>query len=637
MKRTRACLILKLRNGTPRRSAHRYLLALTGISLSACGGSSSPTTISAGINASAVRGPVSKIVSLSGTAVVALFPDGQAFYSPDGFNLGGGGSTVPAYSGTLQVRDIVPVGSGGVDALLSDGSAFFSPDGLNLGGGGSTVAATPDRHAIASLTAVGSGVDAVRVKDSQVYFSPDGLNLSGGGKSTLIYPGGSSVLQVVPVGQEGAVVTLLSGGTALYSPDNRAIGGGGNTVPAAPRAYVVGLVPVGGGMLTEFGNGTVYLSPDGKDLAGGGGTIAVASWNTRYGNGPFPARDSAHGVEFLGKLWVSGGFADATKTDSCFSTCSFFDLWSSTDSLGASWNSAASFATATTPDPRDADPVVNNGVPDVLPPADFYDSYSAIVVWNEQLTAIGATTWRSADGVTWLRNNLATGAAVPGPLPVRATENTRAEILAGTLFLLQPDSGEVYRSTDANAAVWTDLGAIPGFTTRCGAAVFTLQGRIWIEGGGACDYSQTYHDIWSSADGVTWTQNATPAAWSARMWPCVATGGDGVMWLGAGYAPTDWTNTDGIVPRYGANHADIWYTKDGTLWKQLKADAGSGLPDDGKLEPRHAATCYVTRDSAASLSLVLIAGTGGSDPNDADAQVLNSIRTLSLPPAASLP
>ena len=463
MKRTRgAGLILKSRNGTPRRSAHCYLLALAGISLSACGGSSSPTTFNAGINVSTERGPVAKIVSLSGTAVVALFPDGRAFYSPDGFNLGGGGSTVPAYSGTLQVRDIVPVASGGLDALLSDGSAFFSPDGLNLGGGGNTVSAAPDTNTIASITAVGGGVDAVVVNHSQVYFSPDGLNLSGGGKSTLIYPGGNSVLQIVPVGQAGAVVTLLSGGTVLYSPDNRAIGGGANTVHAAPTAYAVGLVPVGGGVLTEFGNGAIYLSPDGKDLAGGGSTIAVASWNTGYGNGPFPARDSAHGVEFLGRLWFSGGFADRPILTAASrpAVSSIFGLRPTRS--GRAGTPQPTFATATTRTRATLSGRQQWRARTSRVPTDFYDSYSAIVVWNGQLTAIGATIWHSADGVTWLRNNSADGVALPGPLPIRATENTRAEI-GRRAVLLQPDSGEVYSSTDANARMWTDLGAIPGF------------------------------------------------------------------------------------------------------------------------------------------------------------------------------
>jgi hypothetical protein len=281
--------------------------------------------------------------------------------------------------------------------------------------------------------------------------------------------------------------------------------------------------------------------------------------------------------------------------------------------------------------------VVNNGVMDAPVPTDFYDSYSAITVWSGKLTAIGATVWQSADGAHWARENQADGVtAVAGPAPIRATENSRALALGGALYFLQPDNGEVYRSTDADAAQWTDLGPIPAFTPRCGAAVFALEGKIWIAGGGACDYSVAYHDLWSSSDGSNWTQSVQPAAWSGRMWPCVGTSADGVVWLVGGYAVTDYQNSSGTVTlRYGANRADVWYSKDGNSWKQFKADAGSGLPDDGRLEPRHAPTCFVT--GGAPAKFVVMAGTGGSDPNDANARVLNSVRALTLPASTVLP
>jgi hypothetical protein len=613
------------------------------IDLTACGGGSTPAVptqpVPSNTGVSAPSGPetgaVAKIVPIAAAAgaVVALFPDGRAYYSPDGFNLAGTGSTIAAYSGNLKVLDIVAL-SIGVDALLSDGSVYFSPDGKNLGGGGASVRAYRGPLKIASLTRVGDGVDAVFSDGSGVFYSPDGLNLGGGGTSVRVAR--SSILQIIAMGPGDAVVTLLADGSALYSPDNRHIGGGGNTVSAMPGAHslINGLVEVGGGVLAEFNNGEVYLSPDGRNLAGGGGTVRVPPWNTALANGPFEPRDSAHGAQFLGRLWLSGGFALATSANSCFLTCSFFNLWSSADSLGASWNSSPSFATTTAPDPRDVTPI-DNDAPD---PTDFYDSYSALAVWKGQLTAIGSTVWRSADGVTWAQVNLADGVtAAPGPLPHAATENSWSVILGASLFFLQSDSGEVYRSTDANASVWTDLGPIPGFTPRCGAAVFGLLGKIWVEGGGACDYSRVFNDVWSSADGVNWTQSAKPAEWSARMWPCVATDGDDIVWLAGGYAPTDWNNTNGLVVRYGANHADVWYSRDGSDWKQLKADVGSGLADDGGLEPRHASTCFVAGDTATTRDLVIIAGAGASTPDASNARVLSSMRALPLPAAAWLP
>ena len=162
--------------------------------------------------------------------------------------------------------------------------------------------------------------------------------------------------------------------------------------------------------------------------------------------------------------------------------------------------------------------MVNNSVMDAPVPTDFYDAYSPIIVWN-------GNSPRSEHGVAirgrgdWARNNQVDGVtAAPARRPVRAGENSRALVLGGTLFFLQPDSGEVYRSTDATASQWTDLGAIPNFAPRCGAAAFVLGGKMWIVGGGACDYSRLYNDVWSSPDGVTWSQNAQPAAWSGRMW-----------------------------------------------------------------------------------------------------------------------
>ena len=80
-----------------------------------------------------------------------------------------------------------------------------------------------------------------------------------------------------------------------------------------------------------------------------------------------PGANSAHGVQFFGRLWLSGDFADATHTDSCFSTCSFFDCGLQRLARVA-LEFRASVATATTPDPRDTDPIVNNGIPDIAVP-----------------------------------------------------------------------------------------------------------------------------------------------------------------------------------------------------------------------------------------------------------------------------
>lgn len=621
-------------------------IAASCATLVSCGGSQ-PTASSNAMapqasNAAAAAGYESgiptKIVKIGGSAAaIALFPDGKVLYNPDGFNLAGGDSTIVAYGGPLQMLDVVSVG-GGIDALFSDGTAYFSPDGKSLGGGGSTVPAYSGIAQIAALAPVAGGVDAIFANGADVYYSPDGRDLGGGGHSVRIYAGQSDISQIVAVGAGEAVVALMNSGAAYFSPDNRYLAGGGSTVAAG--ASIKALIKVGGGVLAESSNGSVYLSPDGRNLTGGGATIAVSAWSASSGDGPFGPRDSAHGAQFAGHLWLSGGYFSPTNTNSCFATCSYFDLWSSADPAGTSWNAVPNFATSSAPVPRDDTAGENLGVPDVAAPTDFYEAYSPIVVWSQRLFAIGMRVWSSADGSQWAQQVLADGVTpAKGPLPFRATENSRALVLGSNLFYVQPDTGEVYSTTDPDAAVWNTLGTIAGFAPRCGAVVFVLESKLWIEGGGACNYSAVYNDIWSSSDGVSWSQSTKLAEWPARMWACAALGSDGVVWLAGGYAPTDWNKVGATVtPRAGANHADVWYTKDGADWKQLKPDAGSGLPDGATFEPRHAATCFsVAGSSANTQSLVAIGGTGGTDANDADARTINSIRTLALPSAAVLP
>jgi len=588
-------------------------------------------------------GPPARILSAPGSASakVALFPDGRVFYSPDGYNLGGsGGATQPAYGGPLQVVDIEPVGSG-IDTLFSDGSVFFSPDGQNLGGGGSSFRAFHGPAQIVSMTPVQGGLDLLFAETTGVFFTASGHETAPGVPGTRIYAGAIEASQIVPLGGT-AVVTLLANGKAYYSPDNRNLGGGGSTVQVngSTGSLVSTLVPVGGGVISVLNGGAMYLSPDGHDLAGGGHTIALPSWKVAIQNAPFAPRDSAKGAIFQGHLLVSGGYADPTDSDSCWLTCSFFDLWSSTDLTGTTWKSAPNFQTSSSPDPRDSVSVVNDGTQDAPVPKDFYDSYSPLVVWNGRLFALGSSVWNSADGVHWAPETAASGLPLQGPLVgLVATENSRAVQLGDSLYFVQPDTGEVYSTADPNAATWTDLGAIAGFAPRCGASVFVLQGAIWIEGGGACDYSQVYNDIWSSSDGVHWLLQPTTASWSARMWGCVTTGDDGVAWLTGGYAPTDWNNASGVIrPRYGANHSDVWYSKDGLNWRQFKADWGAALPEGQSMEPRHAATCYVGEGSTSGTkALIVVSGTAGSVPNDASAAVSDDIATLGLPPASELP
>ena len=574
-----------------------------------------------------------------GGGILTLFPSGKAYFSLDGLNLEGGGNTILAYTGSLPIMQIAAAGSG-VDTLFSNGSIYYSPNGQNLGGGcvGSVctvVAYSATTIPATKIVTVGRGVDAVIGNASGyfAYFSPDGLHLGGGGNSILIYSGSPAVQQLVPAGSGNSIVTLFSNGSASYSPDNRNIGGGGNTISAYTGSVrIVKMVRVGGGVLTQFQNGAVYLSPNGQNLGGGGATIAVANWvHPAPADGPFPARDSGEGAVFNSRLFLSGGFGSQTG-QGCNPVCAYFDLWSSSvDESGNSWNSSATSAYMS-----------DNQESQSPTPAGFWDAYSPLVVWNSALWAIGSSVWSSTDGATWSERSSS------GPTTNIAAENTSAVVLGSYLYYIEQNIGvtpttDVQRTNDINGSSWTDLFTIPGMEPRCGGVVFVAQSKIWIEGGrdalpNYCGRSTKYtNDIWSSSDGVTWTTMSKSPEWAPRQWPCVTTDSSGTVWLAGGYL-ADFTNSAGGI-RFESNLADVWYTKDGSTWKQLKADAGSGLPDDGWFEPRHAPTCYI---DAVNNRLVIVAGkeTAFVAPPKTvhdSGNVSRNVRILQLPNPATLP
>jgi hypothetical protein len=232
------------------------------------------------------HGRVQDIVPAHG-GVVTLFQDGTAWYSPNGINLGGGGSTVKAYTGTETVVQIVPVGqngSGGVDTLLKSGVSnhvFYSPTGTNLGGGGGgTVNAYIGSGQPIQLVAVNGCVDTM-FSSGSAYFSTTGNYVGGGPGTVNAYNGPGHVAQIVAVnnligGLEDTVgvETRFTNGSVYFSHSGINLGGGPGTVNAyTGTGQAVQLVGVWDGVDARFNTGSVYFSPNGLNVGGGGSTV----------------------------------------------------------------------------------------------------------------------------------------------------------------------------------------------------------------------------------------------------------------------------------------------------------------------------------------------------------------------------
>jgi hypothetical protein len=129
-------------------------------------------------------------------------------------------------------------------------------------------------------------------------------------------------------------------------------------------------------------------------------------------------------------------------------------------------------------------------------------------------------------------------------------------------------SNLIRASTDGGVtwSTWTPQG--PGGTAAFGArtrhVTVSFQGKLWVIGG--LDGGGYKRDVWSSPDGVTWTQGADmPAAFGDRgaVAATVSTDGSTLYLIG------------GELPGAGGA-ADVWSTTDGVTWTQRTSTAPFG-------------------------------------------------------------
>ena len=218
--------------------------------------------------------------------VITAFEGGGIYSSPDGLNLGGGGSTEAVYSGPQKVRAMISYQGSDpqvpplVITAFEGGGIYSSPNGKNLGGGGGTTSVYPGpQRVIAMISYKGRVITAF--EDGGIYSSPNGKDLGGGGSTEAVYPGPQRVTAMISY--NGRVITAFEGGGIYSSPNGKDLGGGGSTEPVYPGTQKVrtlisyqepGLsAPLR--VITAFEDGGIYSSPNGKNLGGGPGTDSV--------------------------------------------------------------------------------------------------------------------------------------------------------------------------------------------------------------------------------------------------------------------------------------------------------------------------------------------------------------------------
>ena len=277
-------------------------------------------------------------------------------------------------------------------------------------------------------------------------------------------------------------------------------------------------------------------------LAQPGGDVPVTgSWQRVTEHAAFSPRDTAEGVVFLSKLWISNAYSHGNVLTR--------DLWFSED--GAEWV------------------CVSEDTP--------YDDYAEMIVYGGRLWAVKGSVWSSEDGLEWTR--------VLEETPFGARGYGELVVFDGKMWQLGSGK-DVWCSTDG--IEWTCVCEDAPYGDRYGTAVEVFDGKLWLMAGATREANDppeggypdltTHNDVWRSEDGVTWECVLEEAPWPPRMWVVPAVYRDR-LWIVGGYNNRD-----------SENFGDVWTTEDGERWEEF-------APEGHRFAPRHEVTCYTWRDN----------------------------------------
>ncbi|MDR6306194.1 N-acetylneuraminic acid mutarotase [Nitrobacter vulgaris] len=202
--------------------------------------------------------------------------------------------------------------------------------------------------------------------------------------------------------------------------------------------------------------------------------------------------------------------------------------------------------------------------------------------------------WSSADGRSWTLAAANPGwqARGGGTLVVF---NEKLWLLGGTSQYRHKDDEALFNDvwSTENGVDWTNVSPHATWTPRAFHTALTHSGRLWVLGGGYWSGKPAlYSDVWSTLDGIQWKQHTDRANWQGRIW-ATAVSYAGMLWIMGGFVGS---------PRGGAN--DVWYSRNGRSWLPYLASQPSWVP-------RLAQSAIVFDDK-----LWIVAGSNGEYYND---------------------
>lgn len=197
----------------------------------------------------------------------------------------------------------------------------------------------------------------------------------------------------------------------------------------------------------------------------------------------------------------------------------------------------------------------------------------ATVSFNNRLWVIGGTdgstfyndVWSSGDGASWTLELVPTGASSTTQFGGRT--NHACAVFNGRIWLTGGyiDTGtgidvadDVWSSADG--ITWRLESASAEYWARGDHNMFVFDNKLWMVAGLTYDIDgleTLLNDVWTSSDGVHWTESDLTSAYFPRRLAAAGVIG-GKMFIWGGYG----TDAAGAAGPLG----DIWYSTNGSLW-----------------------------------------------------------------------
>ena len=211
--------------------------------------------------------------------------------------------------------------------------------------------------------------------------------------------------------------------------------------------------------------------------------------------------------------------------------------------------------------------------------AAFPENYNyPVFVLNGEMLALNNGGWLSKDGQTWTKTELPESGLNPAYL--KYVQLGDAVYALGTIrgnYLDFELSTKIMRTRDGRK--WETVAEKSNLPARIFYSAVAFKDKIWLIGG--FDGKRYYNDVWSSPDGANWTRVAEKAAWTPRTGGSVVVFRDKIWLFGGGVI--DGEKTDN--PNSGK---EVWTSSDGVNWTQIEINAprnlgGTPIVFDGKL------------------------------------------------------